>query len=90
MKEWISCAERMPEKGVEVWGAVYGSDVIVARDTETIYQAMKRSLKENQRAVICTWMGENDGWYHDGFYMTVRPTMWMPIERPDVPEFREV
>ena len=89
MSGWIRCEDRMPEKGVQVWGAVYGTDVIVARDTETVLEAMRRSYKENRRAVVCEWWGPEDGWYNNGCYMVVQPRLWMPIEWPQVPEEEE-
>lgn len=91
MGEWIRCEDRLPDVGVEVWGAIYGHDVIVARDNETVLAAMARSLREYKRVDICTWGGPEMGWIsRDGFYMMVQPRLWMPIDRPKAPDLEEL
>ena len=91
MGEWIRCADRMPEKGVQVWGAIYGRDVIVAKDAKPVYQAMVESLRDYKRVDICIWAGEEEGWLNqDGFSMVVHPRLWMPIAWPKAPDLEEL
>ena len=89
--KWISVKDRMPEKGVQVWGAIYGHDVIVAKDGETVWEAMNRTMREFKRVDICVWGGKEEGWLgRDGFHLVVQPRLWMPIEWPKAPDLEEL
>lgn len=85
MNEWINCDERMPEEGIYVWGAVYGTDVIVQMDGETEEEMMKRCLYGHPRVKLCCWEGEEEGWYSDGYPMIIHPRYWMSVDFPEPP-----
>lgn len=40
--EWVPCSERLPEPGVPVITAIYGSDLIVPLPRETLAEAVDR------------------------------------------------
>ena len=86
MSNWINCDERMPEEGKLVFGAVYGTDVIIPEEGETVVDAVRRSMYCNPRTKVCQWWGESEGWLCDGYPMIVQPRFWMPMEIPEPPE----
>ena len=79
---WISCNEHLPEQGERVIVAIFGSDMIIPNEGETLQDAIERSRKEGY--ITVGFIG-SDGWYgEDWFPLMVQPSYWMP--KPDLPE----
>lgn len=87
--KWISVEDALPEYGVPVIGAVYTTDLIIAKDGETIEEAVARCTREaarHPRVELCYL--EEDGWNgFDGFPMVCSPQYWMPL--PEAPVLEE-
>ena len=88
MSRWIDCKKRMPEVGRLCFGAVYGHDVIIPLDGEDVIDAVRRTMDEDPRTVVCAWYGEADGWWEDGGMMIVTPRYWKPIRVPQPPKVK--
>ena len=87
--KWISVEEALPEYGVPVIGAIYTTDLIIAKDGETIEEAVARCTREaarHPRVELCYL--EEDGWNgFDGFPMVCSPSYWMSL--PEAPVLEE-
>ena len=83
--EWVNCKEKMPAVGQLCFGAVYGHDVIVPMEGESVTDAIKRSMDCAPRTVVCEWYGESEGWWSDGGLMIIQPRYWQPINKPKPP-----
>ena len=80
--EWVSCDECQPEFHETVFCLIFGHDVIVQKEGETLEDAIRRTMNVSYTRV--GFMG-SDGWYDtDGYPMMIRPSYWMKI--PDAPE----
>lgn len=82
MSEWINVDDRMPEEGTYVFGAVYGTDVVIRHEGESMRDAIIRSTVSHPRVKICQWCGNEEGWYSDFGMMVVTPRFWMTIDKP--------
>lgn len=82
---WISVKDRLPDIGVEVLAAVYGTDVIQVLEGETIGDAVARSLK-NRKGHVELGFRDGDGLWTEctfGGPMIIAPRYWMPfLEAP--------
>lgn len=82
MIEWISCDDGLPEKGKFVIVAIYGSDIVICEDGETVSDAIKRQMKSARGRVTMGFIG-SDGWYNaDGFPMVCTPSFWSDLPEP--------
>lgn len=86
MSKWINCEEQMPKEGQLCFGAVYGHDIIIPLEGESITDAVKRTMYEHQRTVVCQYCGEREGWWHDGGMMIIEPKFWQPVHVPRPPK----
>ena len=89
MSNWIRCDERKPEENVYVFGAIYGTDIVIQQPNETRVEAIMRSAICNPRVRICQWCGEEEGWWTDHGLMVVQPLFWMEIRKPEPPAITE-
>ena len=79
---WISVDERLPERGIMVLTAVYGTDVIVPMDGETPEEATERCLHRPARASI-GFVDEDGCWCGaEGWPEVIQPKYWMPMPEP--------
>lgn len=81
--EWLSCSERLPEPGVPVITAIYGSDLIVPLPGESLADAVDRIFSAPGHTSI-SFIGE-DGLWCDGFFggpEIVAPSYWMEFPAP--------
>lgn len=85
-RRWISTDDRMPMVGKPVFGAVYGSDIVILNEGETVIDALRRTKDDNPHTVTCVWYGQAEGWWSDGGLMIVEPRYWMPIDIPVPPD----
>ncbi|MBR2211937.1 MAG: hypothetical protein IJ896_10890 [Fibrobacter sp.] len=85
-RKWIDCDKQLPPEGVEVFGAVYGTDVIVPQEGETVIEALKRCADCDPRVKLCSWEGEENGWWSYDYQMVVLPRYWMAIDWPTPPK----
>lgn len=67
--EWIPCKEREPERHTLVIVLIFGHDVIVQQEGETIQDAIRRT--RNTCRTACGFLGD-DGWADaDGYPMII-------------------
>lgn len=86
---WISVKDRLPERFKTVLVAVFGHDLIVQRDGETLEDAINRTFKI-VRYVTTGSIDETDDWNgSDGYPMMVQPSYWMPLPEPPKEEHDE-
>ena len=79
--KWIPCDEKLPDEGELVMTLIFGHDVIVQVENETMEQAIERTSK--MKRTSAGFIG-SDGWYGiDGFPEICTPKYWMPF--PNVP-----
>lgn len=86
MSKWINCDEQMPKEGQLCFGAVYGHDVIIPMYGESLHDALKRTMNDDPRTVVCVWYGEQEGWWSDGGLMIIQPRYWQPCHIPKPPK----
>jgi hypothetical protein len=81
--EWVPCVERLPEPGVPVITAIYGSDLIAPLPGESLAEAVDRIFSAPGYTSI-SFIGE-DGLWCDGFFggpEIVAPSYWMEFPAP--------
>ena len=85
MNEWIKCKDRMPETGVIVLVACYGSDMVIPMDGETVWQTIDRQNRNIKRVTI--GFIDKDGYWDegDGLPLMIAPTYWQPL--PEAPDY---
>lgn len=77
---WIPCSKMLPEQGERVIVAIFGSDMIMPNEGETLQDAIERSRKDGY--ITVGFIG-SDGWYGaDWFPLMVHPSYWMPLPEP--------
>lgn len=80
---WIRCEDEMPNKEVAVLATIWGSDLIICEDGETLIEAMERIRKEIRYVTVARWYGEKEGWVGaDGYPMVVHPVAWAELPEP--------
>lgn len=85
--QWISVMDRLPEKGKTVLAAVFGHDLIIQHEGESLYEAIRRVNKTVRYVTIGSM--DDDGWNGaDGYPMMVQPSYWMRM--PELPKEGEV
>ena len=78
--EWISCDDELPPEDSLVIVCVYGSDLIIPMDGETIEEAI---LRNRQGASVTLGFIGSDGWYGSEWApMMVSPSFWAKIPKP--------
>ena len=79
---WISVDERLPERGIMVLTAIYGTDVIMPMDGETMEEAVERCLHRPARVSI--GFVDQDGYWcgADGWPEVIQPKYWMEMPEP--------
>ena len=80
---WINCEDKMPEEGKMVLVTIWGSDLIVQKEGETLVEALNRIWEEVRYVSTGRYYGEKEGWVGaDGYPMIVFPVAWMPMPEP--------
>lgn len=83
--EWIPCKDRNPEQYQLVIVLIFGHDMIIQQEGETLEDAIRRTM--NISRTSCGYLGE-EGWCgSDGYPMIVQPSYWMKIPKPPEREF---
>ena len=87
--QWVDAKRRLPEKGVEVIGAVFGHDLLVAKPGEDLLDTLRRTRREVRYTALAS-VDDEEGqlmWYGaDGYLMMVQPSFWMAL--PEIPRGR--
>ena len=86
-QRWIDVKDQLPEKFERVVVLVYGHDVIIPMNGETMEDAIRRisNMKRTTLAYYC-----NEGWIDgDGYPMIVKPSFWMRLPDPPERDIRE-
>lgn len=82
--EWISVDERLPEDGVLVLAAVYGTDIIKQKKGETLEDAIRRSMS-GPGTVTVSFLSKEDGGWCDGYFggpEIITPSYWAYFPEP--------
>lgn len=78
--KWIRCDELMPEEDRLVLVCIYGSDLIMPAEGETVEEAILRDQK--CASATLGFYGE-EGWEGvDGWPLMLTPTYWAEIPKP--------
>lgn len=86
-QRWIDVKDQLPEKFERVVVLVYGHDVIVPMNGETMEDAIRRvsNMKRTTLAYYCA-----EGWIDgDGYPMITKPSFWMRLPDPPERDIRE-
>ena len=79
---WINCEDRLPEKGEVVITAIFGTDLIIQEEGETLEEAVKRSNEEPHTTISFL---DDDGLWCDAFCggpEIVTPSYWTTFPNP--------
>lgn len=89
-RRWIPVTERLPERGRLVLTAIYGTDLIVQEDGESLEDAVRRARSGPGR-VEMGYLDEDGYWTETSFGapMMVMPRYWMPLPEPPEEEKEE-
>lgn len=79
---WISVDEHLPERGILILTATYGTDIIMQQEGETREEAIERSRHGKGR--VDTGFIDRDGYWcsGDGFPSVILPKYWMLLPEP--------
>lgn len=88
--KWIPCEKELPPLGVDVIVTIWGADLIICKEGETVEDAVKRVDNEVRYTTIAQYVRDRDldgnewmDWFGaDGFPMIVKPVAWMPMPEP--------
>lgn len=82
-RRWIPVTEGLPERGTEVLAAIYGTDLIVQEDGESLEDAVRRARSGPGR-VEMGYLDKDGIWTEIlfGAPMMVLPRYWMPLPEP--------
>lgn len=82
-QRWIPVTERLPERGQFVLAAIYGTDMIVQEDGESLEDAVRRARSGPGR-VEMGYLDEDGYWTETAFGspMVVMPQYWMSVPEP--------
>ena len=79
---WISVNEKMPDEGIMVLTAIYGTDVIMPMDGETMEEAVECCLHRPARVSI-GFIDQGGYWCGaDGWPEVIQPKYWMEMPEP--------
>ena len=80
---WIRCSDRLPEIGKLVLTTIWGSDLVIQQEGESINEALQRIQKECRYVSMGAYYGEEDLWVgRDGYPSVVFPVAWAELPEP--------
>lgn len=77
-KTWVKCSDRLPDNDGCKLVTIWGSDIVMPKDGESVWDAMERQRKEIRYVDTAYYDAENKEWTGEyGFPLIVPPVAWM-------------
>ena len=82
-KTWVKCSDRLPDNDGCKLVTIWGSDIVMPKDGESVFDAMERQMREIRRIDTACYDTENKEWTGEyGFPLNPQPVAWMEFPEP--------